>query len=146
LSASKQKQVEQSLLANEGKTSQDEDPELRFPVYLNRNKRIMKAIRKDAEDATLTSSNGLVLRQVPHIKKLFFEPDTSDFLVYKRKTQLNLEEDFLKSYKTSVRFKQVLAARRMKIEESAKNSPTSANNEQGEEVSIQVDLQNDANK
>jgi hypothetical protein len=57
-------------------------------------------------------------------------------MVYRRKTKLNLEEDFLKSYKTQLRFKQVLEARRMKIEESAKSSPTSWINEHPDEVQI----------
>ena len=57
-------------------------------------------------------------------------------MVYRRKTKLNLEEDFLKSYKTQLRFKQVLEARRMKIEESVKSSPTSGINEHPDEVQI----------
>lgn len=49
--------------------------------------------------------NGLVMRQVPHIKKLYYQPETSDVMVYTRKTKLNLEEDFLQSYKSQLRFK-----------------------------------------
>lgn len=54
----------------------------------------MKRIRKDLDVDTdaLEASNGLVMRQVPHIKKLFFEPETSDFMVYRRKTQLDLDD------------------------------------------------------
>ena len=79
----------------------------------------MKKLRKELEvdSNAVMYSNGLVMRQVPHIKKLCFEPETSDFMVYRRKTKLDLEEDFLKSYKTTLRFKQVLEARRLKIEE-----------------------------
>ena len=89
-------------------------------MCLNRNKRLMKRIRKDldVDEEALTVSNGLVMRQVPHIKKLYFEPETSDCMVYRRKTKLDLEEEFLSSYKATLRFKQVCEARRLKIEES----------------------------
>lgn len=126
LDDSMKKQVETSLFCQPEQATQEESPQLRFPVFLNRNKRLMKKMRKDLEDETsgLNVSNGLVMRQVPHIKKLYFEPETSDFLVYQRKTKLDLETDFLQSYKTSLRFKQVLEARRLKLEENAKNSPS----------------------
>jgi hypothetical protein len=59
----------------------------------------MKRVRKDLESKTdqLSVNNGLVMRQVPHIKKLYFEPDTADFMVYRRsrKTKLDLEDEFL---------------------------------------------------
>lgn len=103
----------------------------------------MKKMRKDLEDETsgLNISNGLVMRQVPHIKKLYFEPETSDFLVYQRKTKLDLETDFMQSYKTSLRFKQVLEARRLKLEENAKNSPSLLPaDEAASEVQINVSL------
>lgn len=123
--------VRQSLYASNHEMDDTEDEaQLRWPVYLNRNKRLMKRIRKDLElneskNDQLTMSNGLVMRQVPHIKKLYFEPETSDFMVYRRKTKLDLEEEFLQSYKATLRFKQVLEARRLKIDDSAKSSPTS---------------------
>jgi hypothetical protein len=79
------------------------------------------------------------MRQVPHIKKLTFEPETSDFMVYRRKTKLDLEEEFLQSYKATLRFKQVLEARRLKIDESAKSSPTSLqSSDKKSEAVIQV--------
>ena len=139
---SKKTQVTQSLFVHEQPTTEtDDDAQLRFPVYLNRNKRLMKKVRKDLEIDTdaFSYSNGLVMRQVPHIKKLCFEPETSDYMVYRRKTKLDLEEDFLKSYKTTLRFKQVLEARRLKIDESAKSSPTSFKSpDHPDEVEINV--------
>lgn len=74
MSDSKRKLVEQSLYSSDLPTREDEDPQLRFPVYLNRNKRLMKQVRKDLETDTdaLTAGHGLVMRQVPHIKKLYF--------------------------------------------------------------------------
>lgn len=102
----------------------------------------MKRIRKDLEPDELTVNNGLVMRQVPHIKKLYFEPETSDFMVYRRKTKLNLEQEFLTSYKAALRFKQVLEARRLKIDESAKSSPTSLESaDKRTEAVIQVQIQ-----
>jgi hypothetical protein len=37
-------------------------------------------------------------------------------MVYRRKTKLNLEEEFLQSYKATLRFKGVLEAKRLKLD------------------------------
>lgn len=73
MSDSQKKRVEASLFSQPEQTN-DETPQLRFPVFLNRNKRLMKQMRKDLEleSGELTVRNGLVMRQVPHIKKLYF--------------------------------------------------------------------------
>lgn len=85
----------------------------------------MKRVRKDLEQDMkndVSFENGLIIRQVPHIKKMQFEPNTGDFMVYKRKTELNLEEEFLQSYKATLRFKQVLEAKRMKLDHESPSS------------------------
>ena len=75
VSDTKKKEIEDTLFASEPVNSEEpEDRQLRFPVCLSRNKRLMKQIRKDLDldSDLLTASNGLVMRQVPHIKKLYF--------------------------------------------------------------------------
>ena len=55
-------------------------------------------------------------------------------MVYRRKTKLTLEEEFLQSYKATLRFKGVLEAKRLKLDEE---SPTSKGSEErliGEEL------------
>jgi hypothetical protein len=50
MSESKRELVRQSLYAsNQEMTDTDDEAQLRWPVYLNRNKRLMKRIRKDLE-------------------------------------------------------------------------------------------------
>jgi hypothetical protein len=127
LSDSKKELVQQRLYTS----SKDEESEkagkevdaakrLKWPVYLNRNKRVMKQARKhpemtgSAKEGELLFENGLIARQLPRIRKVQFEPNTTDVLVYKRKSQLNVEDEFLQSYKTTLRFKQVLEAQRLK--------------------------------
>ena len=67
---------------------------LRVPVFLNRNRRKMKELRKHLwqkpgvgaqADGELKVENGLVLRQVPNIKKLMYDAQSTDFMVYKRR-------------------------------------------------------------
>ena len=65
---------------------------LKQPVFLNRNRRKMKQLRKHLINPSavehpgeLTVENGLIIRQVPNIRKLQFDSNTEDFLVYKRK-------------------------------------------------------------
>ena len=52
----------------------------------------MKQIRKHLwrpetkeETGELVVENGLVMRQVPLIRKLFYDPNSSDFMAYKRR-------------------------------------------------------------
>jgi hypothetical protein len=55
-------------------------------------------------------------------------------MFYRRKTKLTLEEEFLQSYKATLRFKGVLEAKRLKLDEE---SPTSKGSEErliGEEL------------
>jgi hypothetical protein len=57
---------------------------MRRPVFLNRNRRKMKQLRKHLIDSTtlngvegeLVLTNGLVIRQVPSIRKLQFDANT----------------------------------------------------------------------
>ena len=74
---------------------------MRFPVFLDRNRRKMKELRKhlhtkveDEEmEGTIQVSNGLVMRQVPVIRKLQYDPQSEDTLVYKRKkVEVDLEK------------------------------------------------------
>ena len=73
--------------------SDDHEVILKRPVFLNRNRRKMKQLRKhlihpsavESPDGELTVENGLIIRQVPNIRKLQFDSNTEDFLVYKRK-------------------------------------------------------------
>jgi len=67
---------------------------LRVPVFLNRNRRKMKELRKhlwqkvpaDAEaQGEILVENGLVMRQVPLIKKLMYDTHSMDIMVYKRR-------------------------------------------------------------
>ena len=65
---------------------------LRVPVFLNRNRRKMKELRKHLWqkssakiDGELQVENGLVMRQVPQIRKLVYDPHSTDFMVYKRR-------------------------------------------------------------
>ena len=108
--------------------SQDSGDEiLRAPVFLNRNRRKMKQIRKhlldekkDTSDTSdekkggeLTLEHGLVVRQVPYIRKLFFDENTTDFMSYKRaKTSYTPKELQVRQvktdYLTSVKLAKVL--------------------------------------
>jgi hypothetical protein len=72
------------------------------PVFLNRNRRKMKQLRKhlcrpvnQEEAGELVVENGLVMRQVPLIRKLFYDANSSDFMAYKRRrtsTTLTVEQ------------------------------------------------------
>ena len=52
----------------------------------------------------LTVDNGLVMRQVPNIRKLQFEPDTEDFMVYKRKKTQNESVTAEENYKSQLKW------------------------------------------
>jgi len=69
-----------------------EDNSLQVPVFLNRNRRKMKELRKhlwrqesQEEAGELVIENGLVMRQVPLIRKLLYDANSSDFMAYKRR-------------------------------------------------------------
>jgi hypothetical protein len=63
------------------------------PVFLARSLSIMKQLRPDHSDVEI--ENGLVFRQQPNNKKLVFESGTTDTFFYKRKSPLDLNEEFL---------------------------------------------------
>ena len=103
---------------------EDEQP-LRVPVFLNRNRRKMKQLRKhlwmprggDGEseaEGVLTVENGLIMRQVPAIRKLMFDANSSDFLAYKRRrvAPLTAEKQAAQDYASALSFQRVLAAQR----------------------------------
>lgn len=67
---------------------------MQVPVFLKRNRRKMKELRKHLErplgpdekrpTGHLIVDNGLVMRQVPLIRKLQFDANSGDFMIYKR--------------------------------------------------------------
>ena len=63
------------------------------PVFLARSLSLMKQLRPDNSNSEI--ENGLVFRQQPNNKKLVFESGTTDTFFYRRKSPLDLEEDFL---------------------------------------------------
>lgn len=54
------------------------------PVFLNRNLRRMKQIRKTVHNECVQRSNGMMARMVPLSQQLYFEVNTEDFMHYKR--------------------------------------------------------------
>ena len=78
--------------------SQEDYERLRVPVFLNRNRRKMKQLRKhvlleqqqsDEDEQSnrdqLIIENGLIMRQVPAIGKLVYDANSSDYMAYKRR-------------------------------------------------------------
>ena len=55
------------------------------PVFLNRNLRRMKQIRKTAFNECVHQSNGMIARMIPLSQHLHFEVDTVDFMHYRRR-------------------------------------------------------------
>ena len=82
----------------------------------------MKQARKqlvdpeEEKDADISMTNGLTFRQIPQINKLQFDPNTEDTYIYRRKTGLNLEDQFLNCYKSELKFKQVLTLKRRELD------------------------------
>lgn len=104
-----------------------------MPVFLNRNRRKMKQLRKhlvcpdtpgataDKKGGELIIENGLVMRQVPLIRKLQFDPFTADFMIYKRQKTEQSEADLetervAQTYATQIKLQQVLDDFRKKQE------------------------------
>ena len=72
------------------------------PVFLARSLTIMKSLRPDFVDSEI--ENGLIFRQQQNNKKLVFESGTTDTFFYRRKSPLNLDEEFLHQYRSVERF------------------------------------------
>lgn len=113
--------AESSSSGSYTKNNEDsEDQSLQVPVFLNRNRRKMKQIRKHLwrpetkeEAGELVVENGLVMRQVPLIRKLFYDPNSSDFMAYKRRrtsTTLTVEQQAAQDYATQLKLEKVLEA------------------------------------
>lgn len=67
------------------------------PVFLPRFLEKMKKQRGEGLTASgeeLLLEQGLKIRQMPHTKKLVYEPGSQDVMVYTRKTPLNLDQEF----------------------------------------------------
>ena len=69
----------------------NDDDRLRAPVFLYRNRRKMKQIRKhllqnptETTEGKLEFEHGLIVRQVPFVRKLFYDQNTTDYMSYKR--------------------------------------------------------------
>lgn len=110
----------------------DDIDNLRVPVFLNRNRRKMKELRKHlwqkqgkAEaDGELQVDNGLVMRQVPQIRKLVYDAHSTDFMVYKRRrvtgdSGQNAEQieakRALHDYQAAQRFQKVLEMQKERL-------------------------------
>lgn len=65
----------------------------------------MKEIRKDVQK-NIKMQNGLVVRQLPQIYKLQYDPQTEDIFTFER-TRLNQEEIALSMYESTLQFAQV---------------------------------------
>ena len=65
-------------------------------------------------EGVLTVENGLIMRQVPAIRKLMFDANSSDFLVYKRRRfdPMSEEQHAARDYASTLGFQRVLAAQR----------------------------------
>ena len=88
-----------SSMEKQGQSEQlsgvEEIDRMRVPVFLSRNRRKMKQLRKhlwqkpdpegDYPCGDLVVENGLVMRQVPLLGKLQFDAHTHDYLTYKRR-------------------------------------------------------------
>ena len=97
----------------------DEIERLRVPVFLNRNRRKMKQLRKNLQpgSAELILENGLVIRQVPILGKLQFDADTYDFMMYKRKrvSSWTEEQRAKTNYEAQQRFDLVRENQRQRV-------------------------------
>lgn len=62
------------------------------PVFLNRNLRRMKQIRKTAFNECVHQSNGMIARMIPLSQQLHFEVDTEDFMFYRRSAKVKAKE------------------------------------------------------
>ena len=67
---------------------------------------MMMRLRPD--HSNLEIENGLVFCQQPNTKKLVFESGTTDTFFFRRKSPLDLNEEFLNQYRSVERFNQVL--------------------------------------
>ena len=112
---------------------------LRRPVFLNRNRRKMKMLRKhltipqsnNKPDGQLVIDNGLVIRQVPSIRKLQFDANTQDLLLYKRRKTQDQSVIEEQNYKAQLRLQQVLEDARKKNERLQSDSDPSSNDHCG---------------
>lgn len=104
---------------------------LRQPVFLNRNRRKMKQIRKhliesrEASAGDLLVENGLILRQVPIIGKLQYDPLSTDTLVYTRKTgakRPSAAEFAKRDELMALKYREVLESKRKLLEASQQTS------------------------
>ena len=61
--------------ATQQESQQDEVERLQVPVFLNRNRRKMKQLRKNLQPGSsdLVIENGLIIRQVPNLGKMQFD-------------------------------------------------------------------------
>ena len=92
--------------------SEEHITQLKRPVFLNRNRRKMKQLRKHLVNPTsvqhpggeLTVENGLIVRQVPNIRKLQFDANTEDFMVYKRKKTQDQSVIVKEDYQSQLRW------------------------------------------
>ena len=81
------------------------------PVFLGRNLRKMKQIRKSVFNERVQQNNGMVTRMIPLSQQLYFEVDTSDVMVYKRGMKPKTKEAAASKGKDSKGKKSVLSKR-----------------------------------
>ena len=91
----------------------------------------------------LTVENGLVMRQVPNIRKLQFEPDTEDFMVYKRRKTQNESVTVEENYKSQLKWQQVLEEARSKITRQQSSSNLSGIGNRSSNGSMRCDRAED---
>ena len=81
----------------------------------------------DKTDGELVMDNGLVIRQVPSIRKLQFDANTQDLLLYKRRKTQDQSVVEEQNYKAQLRLQQVLEDARKKNERLQSDSDPSSN-------------------
>lgn len=70
----------------------------------------MKTMREDYSQFEI--ENGLIMRQLPHTKKLVYSEGTEDLMYYHRKTPLQLDDEFLLNHKSVLDMEQALKRRK----------------------------------
>ena len=70
--------------------------------------------KSEEAEGVLIVENGLIMRQVPAIRKLMFDANSSDFMAYKRRrvAQPTEEQRAAQDYASALGFQRVLAAQR----------------------------------